>query len=298
MSPTTISERASELRRLLSPCRLCPRACNAKRATGAPGFCRLTHELKVFCANLHPGEEPPISGNAGSGTIFFSGCNLRCAFCQNFPFSQLMNGEIMTPKILAAQMLKLQQRGAHNINWVTPSPQLPLALEALAIARADGLSIPLVYNCSGYEALDVLRLLDGIVDIYLPDAKYADAAAAQRLSAAPDYPAVTQAALREMFRQVGPLQMDAHGVATRGLIIRHLVLPERLAGTRAVLHFIAEELSRAVYVSLMAQYFPAHRAREFPEIARPVTEDEYHEALAWLDECGLHNGFIQEWHEQ
>ncbi len=286
---------AAALRALQSPCRLCPRNCDSLRAAGKHGVCGLTDELRVFCCTLHQGEEPPISGTRGSGTVFFTGCNLRCVFCQNYAFSQSMQGEVITPAELAARMLQLQTRGAHNINWVTPTPQLPQAVEALAIARAQGLTIPLVYNCSGYESLAVLRLLDGIVDIYLPDAKYADAAPARLYSSAPDYPEINQSALKEMLRQVGQLQLDAHQIATRGLLIRHLILPDNLAGTSAVLRFIADELGRDTAVSLMRQYFPAHRARNFPALARGITWEEYEAALECFDALGLNTAYIQEW---
>jgi putative pyruvate formate lyase activating enzyme len=268
-----------------------------QRDAGERGLCGLGAGLRVYCCNLHHGEEPPLSGTRGSGTVFFSGCNLRCVFCQNYGFSHLLNGVEMTPHTLAHHMLQLQQRGAHNINWVTPTPQLPEAVAALAIARAQGLDCPLVFNCSGYEALEALRLLDGVVDIYLPDAKYADATAARIYSDAADYPAVNRTALREMLRQVGQLQLDVQGVAVRGLLIRHLVLPENLGGTAAILRFIAAELGRDTAVSLMRQYFPAHRARDFTAINRGITWDEYEAALRCFDELGLTTAFIQEWHD-
>ncbi len=292
------ADRIAALRALQSPCRLCPRNCNARRAAGARGVCGLPDELRVFCCNLHQGEEPPITGTRGSGTVFFSGCNLRCVFCQNYAFSQSLQGEVITPAELAARMLQLQTRGAHNINWVTPTPQLPQAVEALAIARAQGLTIPLVYNCSGYESLDVLRLLDGIVDIYLPDAKYAECGPARLYSSAPDYPAVNRAALKEMLRQVGQLQLDAQQIATRGLLIRHLILPDNLAGTPAVLRFIADELGRDTAVSVMRQYFPAHHARNVPALARTITWEEYEAALECFDALGLNTAYIQEWPEE
>ncbi|NLF40085.1 radical SAM protein [bacterium] len=298
LSPAELFSRAKALRALMSPCMLCPRKCRVDRLKGETGFCRLGAEMMVYCTNLHPGEEPPISGSGGSGTVFFTGCNLGCAFCQNFTFSQLMNGKAATPGTLAADMLALQRRGAHNINWVTPTPHTALAVEALAIARERGLAIPLVYNCSGYESPEVLTLLDGIVDIYLPDAKYAGSEPARLLSSAPDYPEANRIALKEMWRQTGPLELDEHGVARRGMIIRHLVLPNRLAGTRGVLQFIARELGTSATVSLMRQYYPMHRAHTIPSINRPITWDEYHEALEWYDESGLKDGYIQEWTDE
>ena len=279
----------------LSPCILCPRNCKTDRMAGINGFCCLSNELKIFCANLHFGEEPPISGTRGSGTVFFSGCNLKCIFCQNFAFSQLNNGEIMTPETLADKMLELQKRGAHNINWVTPTPQLPFAIDALKIARENGLTIPLVYNCGGYESVEILQLLDGIVDIYLPDAKYSQNNVAEKLSHAKNYPEINRNALKEMYRQIGALKTDENGIATRGMIIRHLVLPNNLSGTREILSFIANELGIDVTISLMHQYFPAHLAINHPEIGRKITWEEYQIALEWFDEFGFDSAFIQEW---
>lgn len=290
--------RARRLHALLSPCRLCPRACGARRCGGEQGFCQLGAGLRVFCTNLHHGEEPPLSGSRGSGTVFFSGCNLRCVFCQNFSFSQFGNGAELTPDALAARMLDLQRRGAHNINWVTPSAQIAAAVEALAIARVGGLSLPLVYNCSGYESVEVLRLLDGVVDIYLPDAKYAAGEPAARFSSAPDYPVINRAAIREMWRQAGPLQLDAHGIAQRGLLVRHLVLPHNLAGTRGVLHMLYDECGTDVTISLMHQYFPAHHAQHIPEIARRITWEEYEAALQAFDDFSFTTAYIQDWQER
>ena len=295
LTPPELQARATQLAALLSPCRLCPRQCGARRLAGEHGCCELGADLRVFCTNLHQGEEPPLSGTRGSGTVFFSGCNLRCVFCQNFAFSQYGNGDTLTPAELAARMLALQRRGAHNINWVTPTPHLARAVEALVLARGGGLAIPLVYNCSGYESLQVLRLLDGVVDIYLPDAKYAAHEPAARFSHAPDYPEINRAALREMHRQVGTLQLDAQGIATRGLLVRHLILPNGLAGTRAVLHMLREECGPDVAISMMRQYFPAHRAPQHAELDRGITWDEYEAALQAFDECGFSTAFIQEW---
>ena len=293
-----IRERLAALHALQSPCRLCPRECAVNRKDGEAGFCKLTDRLQVFCTNLHYGEEPPLSGTTGSGTVFFSGCNLRCVFCQNFSFSQSENGEYLTPAELAERMLILQTRGAININWVTPTPHIPQAVEALAMAREKGLTIPLVYNCSGYETIEVLRLLEGIVDVYLPDAKYAQPEAAHRYSGARDYPEVNRAALLEMQRQTGPLCCDEHGHAIRGMLIRHLVMPDCVDGSRAVLKFIAEELSRDIPVSLMRQYFPAHRAHEYPDISRGITWEEYHSVLEYFDTLEFESAFIQHWEEE
>jgi putative pyruvate formate lyase activating enzyme len=254
--------------------------------------------MQVFCTNLHYGEEPPLSGTTGSGTVFFSGCNLRCVYCQNFSFSQSDNGEFLAPDELADRMLILQSRGAININWVTATPHIPMAIEALATARENGLTIPLVYNCSGYESLEVIRLLDGIVDIYLPDAKYADGKTAQQYSGARDYPEINRAILKEMYRQAGPLTCDDQDYAVRGMLVRHLVLPDGVEESCSILKFIAEELGRDVTVSLMRQYFPAHRAHEYPDIARGITWEEYHRVLEFFDTLEFESAFIQYWEEE
>jgi putative pyruvate formate lyase activating enzyme len=289
---------------LLSPCQLCPHRCGVDRLNGERGICRMGDRPKVASWNLHAWEEPPISGQRGSGTIFFSGCTGRCRFCQNYPISQLGHGEVASVERLAGMMLELQHKGAHNVNFVTPSHFLPHILAALphAIAPAGGrpgLHIPLVYNTSGYERVEVLRLLEGVVDLWLPDAKYADDAVARRLSGFRDYVKHSRAALREIYRQVGAdLVLDGQGLARRGLIIRHLVLPGGLADTPAVLRWIAEQLSRHVHVSLMDQYFPAHRALGDPILGRKVTAEEYEAALETLDQAGLENGWYQETTEE
>ena len=280
---------------LLSPCRLCPRECGADRLSGEEGFCRSGDQPKVASWTLHPWEEPPISGTRGSGTIFFSGCTGRCLFCQNYPISQLGVGNVVTVERLAEMMVELQRRGAHNVNLVTPTHFVPQILAALPLAVEMGLRLPLVYNSSGYESVEVLRLLDGVVDVWLPDAKYATDDVARRLSGLSRYVEHNRAALREMYRQVGDeLLLDGEGIAQRGLIIRHLVLPGGLAGTREVLHWIASELSPRVHVSLMGQYFPAYRAVGHPLLGRKLTTEEYEDALAAFDEADLERGWRQE----
>jgi len=280
---------------LLSPCRLCPRECGADRLSGEEGFCRSGDQPKVASWTLHPWEEPPISGTRGSGTIFFSGCTGRCLFCQNYPISQLGVGNVVTVERLAEMMVELQRRGAHNVNLVTPTHFVPQILAALSLAVEMGLRLPLVYNSSGYESVEVLRLLDGVVDVWLPDAKYATDDVARRLSGLSRYVEHNRAALREMYRQVGDeLLLDGEGIAQRGLIIRHLVLPGGLAGTREVLRWIASELSPRVHVSLMGQYFPAYRAVGHPLLGRKLTTEEYEDALAAFDEADLERGWRQE----
>lgn len=278
----------------LKSCDLCPHQCRVNRLAGGVGVCRTGVLPKVASANVHRGEEPPISGSRGSGTIFFSGCTLRCRFCQNFPISQMGNGEEITTAVLASRMLKLQRQGVHNINFVTPTHFLPQILAALYLAVPQGFQLPLVWNSSGYEKVDALALLDGVVDIYLPDMKYADEEAAVRFSSAPGYRESNRAAVREMLRQVGHLEVDGEGNAKRGLVIRHLVLPDGGAGSVETLHWISENLGEETHISLMKQFFPAHEAPGVPGIHRKVSDEEYEEAVAALEEAGLENGWVQE----
>lgn len=294
--------RSGELRRRaelamagLRRCAVCPRHCGVNRLEGQVGFCRAGAEPVVASWNLHPWEEPPISGTRGSGTIFFSYCTARCIFCQNYPISQLGVGRQYTTRQLADMMLELQERGAHNINLVTPTHFVPQFLEALEMAAGDGLTLPIVYNTSGYETVKTLRLLDGVVDIYLPDAKYADDEVARAVSSFASYVAANRAALQEMFRQVGDqLILDENGLLRRGMIIRHMVLPGGLAQSAQVFRWIAEHLSPHVHVSVMNQYFPAHKALDHPLLGRKITEAEYEEAVDAFFEAGLHNGWMQE----
>lgn len=290
----TLHKKVAAAGRLLAKCCVCPRRCGVDRRKDERGFCRTGKNALVCSAFAHLGEEPPISGTRGSGTIFFSRCNLRCLYCQNYDFSQLEEGRETSTREIADHMLRLQEEGCHNINFVTPTHVLPQILEALLIATQEGLRLPLVYNTSGYELVEVLRLLDGIIDIYLPDMRYADEETALKYSQAPDYPAINQAALREMFRQVGPARMNKEDLVTRGLIIRHLVLPKGLSGSEKIFSFIAEELNPDVPVSLMSQYFPAYLADNHPPLNRRLTLEEYEEAVALLKKYGLREGWIQE----
>jgi putative pyruvate formate lyase activating enzyme len=282
----------------LGSCDLCPHRCGVNRLKGEQGICRSGLLPKVASANLHRGEEPPVSGTRGSGTIFFSGCTLTCPFCQNFPISQLGNGTELTTRGLAGRMLQLQKRGAHNINVVTPTHFLPQILAALWLAIPDGFHLPLVWNSSGYEEVSALRLLDGIVAIFLPDMKYADDRVARELSGASGYRDVNRAAVREMLRQVGQLRVDDDGVAVSGLIIRHLVLPGGRDGSGEILPWIAENLGTETHVALMSQYFPAGTAATIPGINRPVNHDEYEAACEALEDAGLENGWVQELDEE
>jgi putative pyruvate formate lyase activating enzyme len=289
-----IRSRLKPAYRLLSPCRVCPRACGIDRLAGETGFCGMGFHPVVASDNLHFGEEPPISGTRGSGTIFFGGCSLGCSFCQNYPISHLRHGNQVTIPELAGMMLKLQKRGAHNINFVTPTHFSPQILGALAIACSKGLTIPLVWNSSGYETVEMLELLNGIVDVYMPDMKFADSEPAERIAGAGNYPEINREAILEMHRQVGPLELDEEGIANKGLLIRHLVLPENLSGTDDVLRFIAEKVSRRTSISLMSQFFPAHQSHEKPPLDRPVTAGEYERAKESLERYGLTEGWVQE----
>ena len=291
-----LGRRAEQAWRALGHCEICPHRCAVDRLAGEQGRCRSGALPKIASRYLHPWEEPPISGSRGSGTIFFSGCTGRCEFCQNYPISQLGVGQETSIDDLADIMVELQRRGAHNINFVTPTHWTPAILAALPRAIEAGLEVPLLYNTGGYERVETLRWLEGVIDIWLPDAKYADDGTAQYLSGFPSYVTHNRAALAEMYRQVGDqLLLDDDGLARRGMIIRHLVLPGQLAGTSEVMHWIATNLSPEVHVSLMAQYFPAYQCVDDGVLGRKITEEEYDEALAALDASGLQNGWVQEW---
>ncbi len=279
--------RAEAGERLLEVCHLCPRTCGARRLRGEVGACGVADRPVVSSYGPHFGEERPLVGKGGSGTIFLTRCNLACVFCQNSDISQQGVGRIVSAEGLAGMMLSLQQAGCHNINFVTPTHQAPQILRGLEIAAAGGLRLPLVYNCGGYESMETLRLLDGVVDIYMPDMKYADAEVASRYSGVPCYPEVAQAAVREMHRQVGDLRMDRRGIAMRGVLVRHLVLPNRLAGTAEVMRFLAA-LSRDTYVNIMDQYRPCCRAWDYPPLSRRPTRAEIEEALMLARDAGLH----------
>lgn len=274
----------------LSRCAVCPRACLADRTGGPAGSCRTGRRARVSSYFPHHGEESPISGYRGSGTIFFSCCNLACVFCQNAEISQLDEGREVTDEQLAMAMLRLQEMGCHNVNLVSPSHVVPQFLAALVLAVDGGLRLPIVYNTGGYDSLATLRLLDGIVDIYMPDAKYDDEGVAERLSGVKHYVRVNRLALKEMHRQVGDLAVDERGVAVRGLLVRHLVLPADLAGTAGVARFLASELSPDSYVNVMAQYHPAHRAWDYAPLRRRITRDEHLRALEAADAAGLRRG--------
>jgi putative pyruvate formate lyase activating enzyme len=272
---------------ILSQCNLCPRNCLVDRHHGERGLCR-TGELPVTSSfGPHFGEEDPLVGSRGSGTIFFTHCNLYCLFCQNYEISHGGEGEEVSFADLAAMMLSLQQRGCHNINFVTPSHQVYQILEALLLAVEGGLRVPLVYNTGGYEALPTLRILDGVIDIYMPDFKFWDPAVAKDLCQAEDYPEIARRALAEMHRQVGDLALDEDGVARRGLLVRHLVLPDGLAGTREIMEFLAREISPETYVNVMGQYRPCGRASGHPSLRKFLTAPEHAAAQQMSREAGL-----------
>ncbi|CAO0819844.1 putative pyruvate formate lyase activating enzyme [Desulfarculales bacterium] len=291
--PQTYQEAAAHLKGWLKSCVLCPRACRANRLAGSKGFCRAGLTAPVNIAQLHHGEEPPISGIRGSGTVFFAGCTLACRFCQNFAISQEGWGQEMAAEDLAAVFLELQLAGAHNINLVTPTPHLVVILEALALARQRGCRLPVVYNTSGYERAATIRRLAGLVEVYLPDYKYTDNAVAARLSQAPNYVEHCRASLREMFEQVGDLELDDQGVAASGVLVRHLVLPYNLSGSDEVPHDLVRLDGHGVWVSLMSQYTPLYLANQTAGIQRRLLAAEYEAATAALEKAGIKNGFVQ-----
>lgn len=282
-----LARRAQTAYAQLAACELCARRCRVDRLADEIGECRIGRLARVASFGPHFGEEPPLVGRGGSGTIFFSGCNLHCVYCQNWDISQHAVGPELDANDLAARMLELAASGCANINLVSPTHVVPAILAALDIAAADGLDLPLVYNTGTYETLDTLRLLDGVVDVYLADTKYADAKIGKRLSGVAGYPAVMRAALVEMHRQVGDLVCDGSGLAVRGLMVRHLVLPNGIAGTDKTMRFIAEHVSCDTYVNVMAQYRPEYKAATYPEIARCPTRAEITEALSAARLAGL-----------
>jgi putative pyruvate formate lyase activating enzyme len=284
------AQKVEEAYSIFENCRCCPRECGVNRVRGETGFCHAPSKPVVFGAHPHYGEEIPLVGRHGSGTIFFSNCNLRCIFCQNWPIAHEGRGTQCEDNDVADMMIGLQNVGCHNINLVTPTHVMPNILNATRIALKKGLRVPLVYNTSGYERLEIVKLLDGIVDIYLPDFKYWDPKmAAKYSSGASDYPDMARDAVWEMHRQTGELEVDAGGIAKRGLIIRHLVMPNRVAGTEKFVKWVAENLSKSTYVNIMSQYRVEYKAFEYPEIARGITVQEFLESVMWAKKNGLTN---------
>jgi putative pyruvate formate lyase activating enzyme len=289
-SPGMLLQKAALLEARTSPCQICPHRCAVLRRDGERGRCRLGAETLVASASPHFGEEAPLVGRGGSGTIFFASCNMACVFCQNYEISHFAHGDALTGEQLAGVMLRLQRLGCHNINLVTPTHVVHAIVRALALAVQEGLHVPLVYNCGGYESVETLRLLDGVIDIYMPDIKYSSNEEALRYSGAGDYWDRAREAVREMHRQVGDLRLDGNGVARRGLLIRHLVMPVKLAGTARIVEFIAREISRDTYVNVMGQYRPCFKASRIPELSRPVTRSEYLQAVTEARRAGLSRG--------
>ena len=281
-----LRKRAQRAHDMLADCNVCARYCRVNRLEGELGACRTGKDAVISSCGPHFGEEAPLVGANGSGTIFLTNCNLKCIFCQNYDISHEGHGTVATPQALAAMMLSLQEQGCHNINFVSPSHQVPQILAALVVASAQGLRVPLVYNSGGYDSAETLALLDGIFDIYMPDCKYADNETAQKLSGVPDYWDRNREAVREMHRQVGDLKVDERGIAYRGLLVRHLVLPNDLSGTRQVMEFLAS-LSKDTYVNVMAQYRPCYEAASVPEVNRRITRQEYEGAVQIAREAGL-----------
>jgi len=284
----------------LTRCECCPRKCRVNRLEGEVGFCRIRASIQVSHAGLHFGEEPPISGTKGSGTIFFAGCNLRCVFCQNYQISQEFqqgHTRTLTTDELASEMLRLQDEGAHNINFVSPSHMIFQMADAIKVAKGKGLVVPVVYNSNGYDSVDALRQIRGLVDMYLPDIKYLENGLGKQFSAVDDYADIVPGVLREMLDQVGHLEMDDEGIAVRGLLVRHLILPNYLGNSRKCLHFLAD-LSPDIFVSIMAQYSPQYKACDYPGINRALTEDEYDKVTDYALDLGLENAFIQELESQ
>jgi len=279
--------------RILEKCNLCPRACQTDRAGGGKGYCGIANEILVAHYGPHYGEEPPISGAHGSGNIFFSSCNLRCVYCQNFQISHECIGKSITIDELVEIFYALHNMGPHNINLVSPTPYVPFIVAAIERARKEGLRTPFVYNTHAYETVDTLRMLDGLIDIYLPDFKYWSGDIANSLSCAKDYRESAQRAILEMKRQVGNLVIE-EGIARKGILVRHLVLPSNLAGSKQVLAWIKQELGIETYISLMAQYNPLHRAVDYPMLCRSIRQEEYDNLLDFLEKEGFENAFIQE----
>ncbi|MGC8866773.1 MAG: radical SAM protein [Elusimicrobiales bacterium] len=304
LSEREFSERIERLFKILENCELCPRRCHKNRLKGEKGFCRSTIKLMVYSYHPHFGEEEPLVGRSislfiadrfgvslrgGSGTIFFTNCNLGCVYCQNYEISHLGIGQEVSIERLAEMMIELQNRGCHNINFVSPTHFTPQIVKAVYLATKKGLKLPLVWNCGGYENVEVIKILDGIIDIYMPDLKYSDSEPARKYSDAPDYFEQAKQAIKEMHRQVGDLKLDDRGIAQRGLLIRHLVLPNNLAGSQKVLEFIAKEISVNSYVNIMSQYRACGQAFKYPELNDSIASD-YQKAIKLAKELGLTRG--------
>jgi putative pyruvate formate lyase activating enzyme len=282
-----LKNRVTEAYERLNSCNICAHFCAVNRRVGELGNCKTGERAKISSYGPHMGEEDPLRGNRGSGTIFFTRCNLRCQYCQNHDISQTDSGSEIEPEELAVIMLELQNAGCHNINFVSPSHVVPQILAGILIASSAGLRIPLVYNTGGYDSSSSLKLLNGVIDIYMPDMKYADPEIALQYSKIPDYPKVNKSILKEMHSQVGDLELDEKGIAIRGLLIRHLILPGNLAGTDQIVRFIAKEISPNTYLNLMDQYRPAFQAHHYPELNQRITREDYNSAVQMARDAGL-----------
>ncbi|MDR2426970.1 MAG: radical SAM protein [Endomicrobium sp.] len=289
-----IEVKIEKLYSMMDKCEICPRKCGVNRNGRQTGICKTGNKILISSYNVHMGEEPPITGKNGSGTIFFTNCTLKCVFCQNYPISQMGNGKEVSVVELADIMIELQNEGVHNINFVTPTHYSPQISEAVCKARNKGLKVPIVFNCSGYERVEVIKLLEDIVDIYLPDIKYSDNKTALKYSGIKDYVEVNRAALKEMVRQKGLLKINNDAIAESGVLIRHMVLPGNVENTKKSLEFIANELSPQTFISLMSQYHPAYKSYDYKELSRIITADEYEEALVCIEKLNFENGWQQE----
>lgn len=290
----SLKEKADSALKMLKNCEICPRKCKINRLNDQKGFCKTGLKPVIYNYLPHFGEEPPISGTNGSGTIFFSNCNMGCIYCQNYEFSQLNNGREVEFEDLAGFMLRLQDKKCHNINLVTPTHVMPQIINALYIAAQKGLKIPVVYNTGGYELPEIIDFLNGVIDIYLPDMRYADNEPAKKYSKTPDYPLYNQTSIKKMHNQVGTASLDRNGIIIKDLIIRHLVLPENISGTKKIMEFIKNQISKETYISLMSQYLPCFAAKDDHSLNRRITLAEYETAKEIMADLGLNNGWIQE----
>lgn len=278
----------------LDRCNICPHNCNINRNDGIVGRCRATDKIKIALYSIHDFEEPCISGEKGSGTVFFSNCNLNCVFCQNYEISQLGKGKEITIEELANIFLKQQENEVENINLVTPTSYVPQIIEALKIAKKEGLKLPIVYNTNGYENIETIKMLDGYIDIYLPDLKYSENELAKKYSKVNNYFEIATEAINEMVKQVGVPKIDENGIMKKGVMVRHLVLPNNIENSKNVLKWIVENLPKDIYISVMAQYFPTYKAKEIKEINRKLTIEEWKEIEDYIEKLGIENGYIQE----
>ena len=287
LSKKELSQRIEKLFKNLKNCEICPKKCYRNRLVGEKGFCQLGQLPMVSAFHPHFGEERALVGNHGSGTIFFTSCNLSCVFCQNYEISQLRIGEEVSYQRLAQMMIELQNLGCHNINLVSPTSHVPAIVKSLSIAREKGLNLPLVYNTNTYDSVEVLKLLNGIIDIYMPDAKYSSDVNALKYSSAPNYFGIMKKAIKEMHRQVGDLIINEEGIAIKGLLVRHLVLPNNLAGTKEIIEFFAKEISKNTFLNIMDQYYPHAKAPQYPELSRRVSQKEFETAINLIKKVGL-----------